>query len=103
MYLFLHCHTLSLHSALKVGLTKLFLKDADDQFLEDERDRILTKKVVIIQKWVKGYFTRRRFLALRRATLVLQKNYRMHAARRRWIIVSLSVDTVDYSFRVILS
>ena len=62
-------------------------QDASDQFLEDERDRVLTGFVVLIQKWVKGWILRRRFTALRRATITMQKNYRRHLASRRYRIV----------------
>ena len=49
---------------------------------------MLTGYVVLIQKWVKGWFLRRRFLAMRRAAMVFQKNYRRHRATRNWRIVS---------------
>lgn len=95
----------------QIGYTKVFLKvislshmhkhkerethahfqDADDQFLEDERDKILTNYVILIQKWVRGWFLRRRFLAMKKAALVLQKNYRRRMATRRWRIVSYPV------------
>lgn len=60
------------------------MQDATDQFLEDERDKILTGYVVMIQKRVRGWFLRRRFLAMRKAALVFQKNYRRHLATRNW-------------------
>ena len=63
-------------------------QDQDDQLLEEERDKVLTGFVVMIQKRVRGWFLRRRFLALRKASLVFQKNFRRHAAQRRWRIVS---------------
>lgn len=63
-------------------------QDQDDQLLEDERDKVLTGFVIMIQKRVRGWFLRRRFLALRKAAIVFQKNFRRHAAQRRWRIVS---------------
>ena len=62
-------------------------QDADDQLLEEERDRVLTEYVILIQKWVRGWFLRRRFLAMRKAAVVLQKNYRRHLHSRRYRIV----------------
>ncbi|CAG0899982.1 unnamed protein product, partial [Cyprideis torosa] len=37
-------------SDYQLGKTKVFLKDAHDLFLEQERDRMLTRKILIIQK-----------------------------------------------------
>ena len=62
-------------------------QDADDQLLEEERDRVLTEYVILIQKWVRGWFLRRRFLAMRKAAVVFQKNYRRHLHSRRYRIV----------------
>eukprot|EP00731_Ephydatia_muelleri_P029534 Em0021g57a len=70
----------------QIGNTKVFIKDADDLLLEELRDVALTTRVVLIQRWVRGFFQRRRFLRMRRAALVLQKNYRRHYAARRYKI-----------------
>lgn len=60
------------------------MQDADDQFLEDERDKVLTGYVIMIQKRVRGWFLRRRFLALRKSAIVMQKHYRRRLATRNW-------------------
>ena len=44
----------------QLGHTKVFLKDAHDLFLEQERDRVLTKKITILQRCVRGWYYRRR-------------------------------------------
>lgn len=44
----------------QMGHTKVFLKDAHDLFLEQERDRVLTKKITILQRCVRGWYYRRR-------------------------------------------
>ena len=62
----------------------IYIQDADDQFLEDARDKILTGYVVLIQKRVRGWFLRRRFLALRKSAIILQKHYRRRLATRNW-------------------
>lgn len=67
------------------------MQDQDDQFLEEERDRVLTGFVVLIQKWVRGYFQRKRYRAMKTAVVVVQKNYRRHYWQRKYRIVSLNL------------
>ena len=52
--------------------------------MEDARDKVLTGYVIMIQKRVRGWFLRRRFLALRKSALIIQKNYRRRLATRNW-------------------
>lgn len=56
--------------------------------LEQERDRMLTKKIVVIQKCWRGYFYRRRFLQMRKAAVKMQAVIRMFTARRKYQRVS---------------
>ena len=72
-------------SDYQLGQTKVFLKDAQDLFLEQERDRVLTKKLVIIQRSVRGWIHRRRFLKLKAAAIVIQGQWRRHAQRKRYL------------------
>ena len=39
----------------QLGRTKVFLKDAQDLFLELERDRVLTRKILILQRCIRGW------------------------------------------------
>lgn len=54
------CQAVLGRSDYQLGNSKIFLKDAHDLFLEQERDRVLTKKIIIIQKSIKGWVYRRR-------------------------------------------
>lgn len=54
------CQAVLGRSDYQLGSSKIFLKDAHDLFLEQERDRVLTKKIIIIQKSIKGWVYRRR-------------------------------------------
>lgn len=47
-------------SDYQLGHTKVFLKDAHDLFLEQERDRVLTMKIIILQRCVRGWYYRKR-------------------------------------------
>ena len=68
----------------QLGRTKVFLKDAQDLFLEQERDRVLTRKILVLQRCIRGWYHRRRFLKMRAAAIVIQKNYRAHFYKRRY-------------------
>ena len=68
-----------------MGQTKVFLKDAQDLFLEQERDRVLTKKLVVIQRCIRGWIHRRRYLRLRAAAIVIQRQWRRQAQRKRYL------------------
>merc|ERR1739844_608989 len=68
----------------QLGRTKVFLKDAQDLFLEQERDRVLTKKILVLQRCIRGWYHRRRFLKMRAAAIVIQKNYRAYFYKKRY-------------------
>ena len=68
----------------QLGRTKVFLKDAQDLFLEQERDRVLTKKIQVLQRCIRGWYHRRRFLKMRAAAVVIQKNFRAYNGRRKF-------------------
>ena len=82
------CKQVLANSDFQLGKTKVFLKDAHDVTLEQERDRMLTRKIVVIQKRWRGYFYRKRFLQQRRAAVVVQAMIRMFVARRKYRRVS---------------
>lgn len=71
-------------SDYQLGHTKVFLKDAHDLFLEQERDRVLTKKILILQKTIRGWVYRRRFLRLRAATMIIQKYWKGYIQRQKY-------------------
>lgn len=71
-------------SDYQLGHTKVFLKDAHDLFLEQERDRVLTKKILILQKSIRGWVYRRRYLRLRAATMIIQKYWKGFIQRQKY-------------------
>lgn len=59
----------------QLGRTKVFLKDAQDLFLEQERDRVLTKKILILQRCIRGWYERNSFLGnILLSSKLLKKN-----------------------------
>ncbi|KAJ8418640.1 hypothetical protein AAFF_G00001390 [Aldrovandia affinis] len=73
----------------KMGNTKIFLKDCHDTMLEVERDRAIHQKAMIIQRVLRGYKHRRRFLKQKAAALVLQKSWRGYKSRKLYRAVRL--------------
>lgn len=51
------------------GLTKVFFKDCHDFFLELKRDRVLTRTILFLQRSIRGWVYRRRFLRMKTATI----------------------------------
>lgn len=71
-------------SDYQLGHTKVFLKDAHDLFLEQERDRVLTRKILILQRSIRGWVYRRRFLRMKAAAVTVQKYWKGYAQRQRY-------------------
>ncbi|XP_077987827.1 myosin-VIIa-like [Glandiceps talaboti] len=69
----------------QIGYHKVFLKDAHDLILEQARDTALSQKVIIIQKVVRGWHYRRKFLKMKRDSVTIQKFWRGYAQRRRYL------------------
>ncbi|PVD34762.1 hypothetical protein C0Q70_06039 [Pomacea canaliculata] len=69
----------------QIGKTKVFLKDAQDAYLEQQRELALTEKTVLIQTAVRCWFYRRRFVQERTAIVTVQRQWRMIAERRRFL------------------
>ena len=48
------CDEVLTNSDFQLGRTKVFLKDEQELFLEQERDKALAEKILILQKHIKG-------------------------------------------------
>ncbi|XP_068136681.1 unconventional myosin-VIIb isoform X2 [Hyperolius riggenbachi] len=69
----------------KVGKTKLFLKDYHDTKLEVEREKALTYRAILIQKVLRGYKDRKRFLRQRQAAVKIQAAWRGFHCRKTYL------------------
>ncbi|CAG0892124.1 unnamed protein product [Darwinula stevensoni] len=83
----------------QLGKSKVFLKDAHDLYLEQERDRVLTRKILIIQKNIRGWYQRRRYRRMRAAAVVIQRYWRKMAARRRFLAVRVGFSRMQALIR----
>ncbi|XP_053723097.1 LOW QUALITY PROTEIN: unconventional myosin-VIIa [Synchiropus splendidus] len=68
----------------KTGKTKIFLKDSHDTLLELERMKELNQKALLIQKVLRGYAHRKRFLRKREAAVIIQKNWRGYKGKQQY-------------------
>ncbi|XP_023014143.2 myosin-VIIa [Leptinotarsa decemlineata] len=71
----------------QLGHTKVFLKHNDNDILEELRNKILEQAVSTLQRVVKGWVHRRRFLKKRAAAIVLQKHFRARGYRKRYLMI----------------
>ncbi|CAG2163263.1 unnamed protein product, partial [Oppiella nova] len=68
----------------QLGKSKVFLKDAHDLFLEQERDRVLTKNILTLQRAIKGWYYRRRFLRMRNNAIIIQRYWKGYIQRKKY-------------------
>ncbi|XP_029471551.1 unconventional myosin-VIIb isoform X2 [Rhinatrema bivittatum] len=71
----------------KFGRTKIFLKDYHDMKLEVEREKAITAKAVLIQKVMRGFKDRKKFVRQREAAVTLQSVWRGYYCRKTYRVV----------------
>ena len=71
----------------QLGKTKVFLKDAHDLFLEQERERVLNKNIITLQRAIRCWYYRRKFLQYRGASIIIQRFYRGYIQRKKYRLV----------------
>ncbi|XP_065839578.1 unconventional myosin-X-like [Oscarella lobularis] len=69
----------------QLGKTKIFLRENLETLLEKEREKQLDAVARIIQAWMIGFLTRKRYLKTKQRIVVLQKVYRGHFYRKRYL------------------
>lgn len=68
----------------QLGRTKVFLKDAQDVYLEQLREQVLARKILILQKCIRGWAQRRKFVQMRKSALTIQTKWRGYVQRRKY-------------------
>ena len=63
-------------------------QDAQDAFLEQRRDQVLTKKLVLMQKAIRGWHYRRKFQKMQSSCVVLQTYMRGYLSQLKYQQVS---------------
>lgn len=64
-------------------------QDAQDVYLEQQREQALARRIMIIQKVVRGWHVRRRFLRIKKSSLTIQSTWRGYAQRKRYRLVRM--------------
>ncbi|NXD64110.1 MYO9B protein, partial [Eolophus roseicapillus] len=65
----------------QIGKTKVFMKEAERQRLQDTLHKEVIRKIVLLQSWLRMVLERRRFLRTRQAAIVLQACWRSRCVR----------------------
>ncbi|XP_051495335.1 unconventional myosin-IXb isoform X3 [Apus apus] len=68
----------------QIGMTKVFMKEAERQILQDTLHKEVIRKIILLQSWLRMVLERRRFLRTRQAAIVLQACW-----RSRWVRMAL--------------
>uniref|UniRef100_A0A8C3HN03 Myosin IXB n=1 Tax=Chrysemys picta bellii TaxID=8478 RepID=A0A8C3HN03_CHRPI len=66
----------------QIGKTKVFMKEAERQMLQDTLHKEVIRKIVLLQSWLRMVLERRHFLRMRQATITLQTCWRSYSIRR---------------------
>ncbi|KAJ8347804.1 hypothetical protein SKAU_G00263930 [Synaphobranchus kaupii] len=83
----------------KIGKTKIFLKDHHDMLLEIERDKAITDKVILIQKAVRRFKERTRFLKMRKSVILIQNIWRGYYCRKNYRAMQIGFLRLQTLFR----
>ena len=79
------CKTVLQGMDFQMGKTKVFLKDAQDVYLEQQREIVLTNKILILQKTIRAWHCRRRFLKMQGSCITIQTIWRSYIERKRFL------------------
>ncbi|XP_013043479.3 unconventional myosin-VIIb isoform X1 [Anser cygnoides] len=83
----------------QAGETKIFLKDHHDTVLELQRQKILTDKVLLIQKVMRGFKDRKQFLKQRKSAVAIQAAWRGYCCRKNFRMIMLGFGRLQALYR----
>lgn len=73
------------------GVTKIFLKDVHDIFLEAERTRMFHKHILVLQRGFRRVIFKKWIRKHRNAAIMIQKNWRGRGYRREFLTIRRGV------------
>jgi len=83
----------------QLGNSKVFLKDAHDLFLEQERDRVITGNIVTLQRAIRGWYHRKRYKEMRKSAIVIQARWRSHIQRKHYLEMKIGFQRLQALLR----
>ncbi|CAF1182030.1 unnamed protein product [Adineta steineri] len=81
------CKTVLVNQDYQIGKTKVFLKDAQDVFLEQAREQVMARKILILQNSIRQWIARRQFIAIRQSVSLIQRYCKSHREVKRFQIM----------------
>lgn len=84
---------------VEFGKTKIFLKHADDTYLESERSRIYIKSIITIQRSFRKVLFRRRMSKFKNAIITIQRTWRGHKHRRQFKLMQKGIHRLEACIR----
>lgn len=83
----------------QLGNSKVFLKDAHDLFLEQERDRVITSNIVTLQRAIRGWYHRRRYKQMRKSAIVIQSKWKAYIYRKHYLEMKIGFQRLQALLR----
>ncbi|KAM7351605.1 myosin 28B1 [Cochliomyia hominivorax] len=78
---------LPIKSDYQFGKTKVFLKDNDDIFMEEERSAVILKSIITIQRGFRKVLFKRFLDKYRKAVILIQKTWRGYRERKNYLVM----------------
>ncbi|XP_011308112.1 myosin-VIIa [Fopius arisanus] len=73
----------------QIGRTRVFLKEEQDFILERERELVIARSIVRIQRNVRRWIAQTRYLKMKKSVLIIQRVWRGHGPRKKYLKIKL--------------
>lgn len=85
----------------QLGKTKVFLKDAQDLYLEQLREQALARKILILQKCIRGWAQRRKFIKYKASALIIQTKWRGYIQHKNYNKVKTTFNLLFLRYSIV--
>jgi hypothetical protein len=69
----------------QLGITKIYMRESEKMRLDIKLHTKIIESIVFVQRWFRGILQRQKFLHQRQAAIVIQANWRMCIAQKKFI------------------
>ncbi|TMW66871.1 hypothetical protein Poli38472_011987 [Pythium oligandrum] len=83
----------------QVGLTRVYFREGILEKLETMRAQALRKYAIVLQRNIRGFVVRRRFLRKKKSIVVVQKYWRRYVMRKRFLAIKKGVVSLQARVR----